>query len=204
MKDNNIKQILDGSQITDEIKKLMETEQLCCDDHDNFDGELLNKIIELCESSGKIKPKSTVAILEELLLNSEFLPNTYFMDRYVYCLTCSCNDQDEDYIQNAVHKIRLIIENIDDINLALFMNKYIECTSILIKTQESGEAEQTILELKHFCDKTNAWENPDVISAYKSALYDLHEIQCHAGDTQAAVDSLNEIISIVHTYDDIY
>ena len=203
MKNNDITKILDGSQITDNIRKLMETEQICCDEHNNFDEELLNTIIELCELSGKIKPKSTVAILEELLLKSDFLPNTYFMNRYACCLACSCNDQDEDYIQSAVYKLKLFIESLDEIDLSLIISKYIECVSKLSTTQDPASAEQTIHELKHFCDEMNAWDDPDNISLYKSALYDLHELQCRFGDTQGAVESLNNIIDIVNTYDDL-
>ena len=201
MKNNDITKIIDGSQITDNIRKLMETEQICCDEHGNFDGELLYTIIELCESSGKIQPQNTVAILEELLLNTDFVPNTYFMNRYACCLTCSCNDQDEDYIQNAVHKLKLFIESLEEIDLTFIINKYIECVSKLLITQEPAEAEQTMLELKHFCDETDAWNDPENIIAYKAALYDLHEIQCRAGDTQAAVETLMNIINIVNAYD---
>ena len=201
MKNNNITQILSESKITDEIKQLMETEQISCDEHDDYDGRLLRKIIELCERSGKTKPKETVAILEEMLLNSGFLPNTYFTNRYAYCLTCSCDDRDEDYIQSAVHKLKLFIENFDEIDIALFINKYIECVSKLLKTQEQEKAEQTMLELKHFCDENVVFDDPDNVKLYKSALYDLHEIQCRAGDIHSALDTLNNIIDIVNTYD---
>ena len=204
MKNKDITQILDGSQITESLRKLMETEQICCDEHGNFDTELMHTLVELCESSGKIQPKNTVAILEEMLLKSAFAPNTYFMNRYSYCLTCSCNDQDEDYIQNAVYKLKLFIENLDEIDLRAIINNYIECATKLINTQEVAAAEQTILELKHFCDEIDAWVDPDNISAYKSALFDLHEIQCRAGNTQSAVDTLEEVINIVNTYDGIY
>ena len=200
MKNNDITKIIDGSQITDNIRKLMETEQICCDEHGNFDNELMSTLVELCESSGKIKPKNTVAILEELLLNSDFLPNTYFMNRYASCLTCSCDDHDEDYIQNAVHKLKLLIESLDEIDLSFIIKKYIECVSKLLITQEPAKAEQTILELKHFYDETDAWDDPDNIVTYKSALYDLHEIQCRAGDTQTAVETLMNIVNIVNAF----
>ena len=70
--------------------------------------------------------------------------------------------------------------------------------------QEQEKAEQTILELKHLYDETDAWNDPVNINAYKSALYDLHEIQCRTGDTQAAVETLMNIINIANAYDGIY
>ena len=212
---------LKNKEIMNELKKLIVIEQQCCCGHDDYDVEhddpddehhncnsekIINTLVKLCETDGKITPRNTVEKLESLLMDSELSPNSCFFSRYISCLACSCrdhnNDIDESYIQTAVDKLRIIMENMEDSDNEFFIENYIFCLSELSKKQEPVKAKKTIDEIKTISDETNAWENTENINRYCLALMYLCGKQSDALDLQGLYETTETLENIVNNYGD--
>jgi len=171
-------------------------------EHLNYDcNNILDTVERLCESSGKIIPKDTVKILEKLLLDSKLAANPCFLNRYTHCLVCSCNRADESYIQNALQKLKYIMDNFEDLDSDSYTDKYITCLSRLSMEQAPEPASQTILEMKFFGDKTSAWNDINNVFQYCLALEHLCCNQSKNDDVADAYETLQSLEYIVNHYE---